>query len=68
MNINTLMHQKGNQSIGAWIPINITRRHQDRESIPWKHRHDAEKDQGGKETIGHHVHIPLGWMDGHTWY
>jgi hypothetical protein len=21
-----------------------------------------------KEAVGHHVHLPLGWMDGRTWY
>jgi hypothetical protein len=61
-------NQKGNQSRGAWRPTNTTGRHQAREPIPWKHRHNAKQDQGGKETIGHHVHLPLGWMDGHTWY
>jgi hypothetical protein len=49
-------------------PTNTIGRHQGREPIPWKHRQDADQDQGGKETIGHHVCLPLGWMDGHTWY
>jgi hypothetical protein len=61
-------NQKGNQSTGAWRPTITTGRHQDRDPIPWKHRKDADQDQGGKATIGHHVHLPLGWMDGHTWY
>jgi hypothetical protein len=61
-------NQKGNQYRGTWRPTNTTRRHQDREPIPWKHRHDAEQDQGGKAIVGHHVHLPLGWMDGRTWY
>jgi hypothetical protein len=29
---------------------------------------DADQDHGGKTPAGHHVHLPLGWMDGHTWY
>jgi hypothetical protein len=40
----------------------------DRETIPWHQRHDKDQDQGGKATVGHHVHLPLGWMDGCTWY
>jgi hypothetical protein len=59
-------NQKGNQSRGAWRPTNTTGTHQAREPIPWKHWHDAE--QGGKEMVGHDVHLPLGWMDGRTWY
>jgi hypothetical protein len=31
-------------------------------------RHDAEKDKGAKVADRHHVRLPLGWMDGHTWY
>jgi hypothetical protein len=61
-------NQKGNQSSGAWRPTNTTGRHQAREPSPWKHRHDAEQAQGGKATIVHHVRLPLGWMDGRTWY
>jgi len=61
-------NQKGNQSRGAWRTISTTGRHWAREPTPWQHWSDAEQDQGGKETIGHHVHLPLGWMDGHTWY
>jgi hypothetical protein len=60
-------NQKGNQSRGTWRPTNTTGRHHSREPIPWKHRHDAEQDQGGKAIFGHHVHLPLGWMDGCTW-
>ena len=45
-----------------------TRRHSSSETIPWKQKHDVDQDHGGKATVGHHVHLPLGWMDGHTWY
>jgi hypothetical protein len=38
------------------------------ETIPWHQRCDKDQDHGSKETVGHHVHIPLGWMDAHTWY
>jgi hypothetical protein len=38
------------------------------ETIPWKPQHDVEKDQGGKAADGHHVRLPLAWMDGRTWY
>jgi hypothetical protein len=38
------------------------------ETIPWKPRHDAEKDQGGKVADRHHLRLPLGWMNGRTWY
>jgi hypothetical protein len=31
-------------------------------------RHDAEKDKGAKVADRHHVRLPLGWMDGRTWY
>jgi hypothetical protein len=31
-------------------------------------RHDAEKDKGGKVADRHHVRLPLGCMDGRTWY
>jgi hypothetical protein len=61
-------NHKGNQSRGAWRTTSTTGRHQDRETIPWQHRQDADQDQGGKATVGHHVHLPLGWMDGRTWY
>jgi len=30
--------------------------------------HDHDQDQGGKAVVGHHVFLPLGWIDGHTWY
>ena len=59
---------KGNLSRGAWRNTNTVGRHRARETISWQHQHDVEKDQGGKETIGHHVHLSLGWMDGRTWY
>jgi hypothetical protein len=38
------------------------------ETIPWQPRHDAEKDKGGRVEDKHHVQLPLGWMDGRTWY
>ena len=31
-------------------------------------RHEAEKDKGAKVVNRHHVRLPLGWMDGRTWY
>jgi hypothetical protein len=31
-------------------------------------QHDAEKDKGAKVADRHHVRLPLGWMDGRTWY
>ena len=31
-------------------------------------QHDAEKDKGAKVADKHHVRLPLGWMDGRTWY
>jgi hypothetical protein len=61
-------NQKGNRSRGAWRPTSTIGRHQARELIPWQHRHNADQDQGGKATNGHHVQLPLGWMDGRTWY
>ena len=30
--------------------------------------HDHDQDQGGKAVVGDRVFLPLGWMDGHTWY
>jgi hypothetical protein len=61
-------NQKGNRSRGAWRTTSTAGRHQARETITWKPRHDAEQDQGGKATVGQHVRLPLGWMDGRTWY
>jgi hypothetical protein len=61
-------HQKGNKSRGAWRNTNTAGRYQDRETTPWHQRHDKDQDQGDKETVGHHVHLPLGWMDACTWY
>jgi hypothetical protein len=29
---------------------------------------EVKPHQGGMTTVGHHVCLPLGWMDGHTWY
>jgi hypothetical protein len=34
--------------------------------MPWHHMHDHDQDQGGKVVVGHHVFLPLEWMDGHT--
>jgi hypothetical protein len=31
-------------------------------------RRNQNQDQGGKEVVGPHVHISLGWMDAHAWY
>jgi hypothetical protein len=31
-------------------------------------RRNQNQDQGGKEAVGPHVHISLGWMDAHAWY
>jgi hypothetical protein len=61
-------NQKGNRSRGAWRPTRTIGRHQARELITWQHRHNVDQDQGGKATNGHHVRLPLGWMDGRTWY
>jgi hypothetical protein len=61
-------HQTGNRSRGAWRTTNTTGRAQATETIPWQPRHDAEKDKGGKVADRHHVRLPLGWMDGRTWY
>jgi hypothetical protein len=66
------MHQQGtrketDQEVHGGL-LDTTGRHQATETIPWKPRHDAEQDQGGKATDGHHVRLPLGWMDGRTWY
>jgi hypothetical protein len=61
-------NQKGNQSRGAWRTTSTTGRDRAREPTPWKHWSDAKQDQGVKEAIGHHVRLPLGWMDGRTWY
>jgi hypothetical protein len=61
-------NQKGNRSRGVWMPTSTTGRHQARELITWQHRHNADQDQGGKAIDGHYVRLPLGWMDGHTWY
>jgi hypothetical protein len=68
MCINTFMHHKGNRSRGAWRPTSTTRKNYARELIPWQHRHNEDQYQGAKETYGHHVRLPLGWMDGCTWY
>jgi hypothetical protein len=57
-----------NRSRGAWRPTSTTRRHQAREPITWQHRHNVDRDHGGKATDGHHVQLPLGLMDGHNWY
>jgi hypothetical protein len=55
-------------SRGAWRTIDTTGRDQATKTIPWQPRHDVEKDQGGKATDGHYVQLPMGWMDGRTWY
>ena len=34
----------------------------------WKPQHDAVKDKGVKVADRHHVRLPLGCMDGRTWY
>jgi len=52
-----------------WMVIyNTTGRAQATETIPWQPQHDVEKDKGGKVADRHHVRLPLGWMDGRTWY
>jgi hypothetical protein len=61
-------HQIGNRSRGAWRTTDTIGRAQATETVPWQPRHNAEQDQGGKATDGHHVRLPLGWMDGRTWY
>jgi hypothetical protein len=61
-------NQKGNQSRGAWRPTSTTGRHQARELITWQHQHNVDRDQGGKSIDGHHVRLPLGWIDDRTWY
>jgi hypothetical protein len=61
-------HQKGNQSRGAWKTTNTTGGAQATKKIlgqPW---HDVDQDQGGEVADGYHFQLPLGWMDGHTWY
>jgi hypothetical protein len=57
-----------NRSRGAWRTIDILGRAQATKTIPWQPRHDAEQDQGVKAVDGHHARLPLGWMDGRTWY
>jgi hypothetical protein len=57
-------HQTENRSRGAWRTTNTIGRAQ----ATWQPRHDAEKDKGGKLADTHHVRLPLGWMDGRTWY
>jgi hypothetical protein len=61
-------HQTGNRSRGAWRTTSTTRRTQATKKISWKPQHNAEKDKGGKVEDRHHVRLPLGWMDGRTWY
>jgi hypothetical protein len=61
-------NQKGNRSRGAWRPTITTGSHHARELITWKHRHNVDQDQGGKAADGHHVRLPLEWMDGRTWH
>ena len=61
-------HQTRNRSRGAWRTIGTTERAQATKTIPWQPRQDAEQDQGGKTIVVPHVWIPLGWMDGRTWY
>jgi hypothetical protein len=61
-------HQIGNRSRDAWKTTNTMGRAQATETIPWQSRHDAEKDKGAKVADRHHVRLPLGWMDGRTWY
>ena len=61
-------NRKGNQSRGAWKTTNTMGRAQATKTIPWQPRHDAEKDKGAKVADRHHVRLPLGWMDGRTWY
>jgi hypothetical protein len=67
-----IMHQQGTRKeTNPEVHGGLTTLQEDissRYPIPWKHRQDAKQDQGGKETVGHHVRLPLGWMDGHTWY
>jgi hypothetical protein len=62
------MHQTRNRSRGAWRTTDTKGRHSTSETISRQHKHDADQDQGGKAIVGHHVRLPLGWMDGHTWY
>jgi hypothetical protein len=52
----------------AWRSANTTRQYHNRETITWHHKHDKNQDQGFKEVVGHHVHLPLGWMDSRIWY
>jgi hypothetical protein len=52
-------HQTGNRSRGAWRTTSTMGRAQATETIPWKPRHDAEKDKGGKVADRHHVQLPL---------
>jgi hypothetical protein len=63
-----VMNLKGNQSRGTWRTTSTIGRHWDTKPTPWKHQSDVDQDQGGKEKIGNHVSLPLGWMDGHTRY
>jgi len=64
----TKWQHKGNQSRGTWRNTNTTGHHRYKEAIPWYQMHDKDQDQGDKATIGLHVHLPLVWMDGCTWY
>jgi hypothetical protein len=61
-------NQTRSRSRGAWRTTGTTGRDQATKTITWQPQQDVEKDQGGNATYGHYVRLPMGWMDGRTWY